>query len=90
MKKKKRPVATYSEMAEVLKRPWIDTKGIMVLLPIGTNAALKVRQDIEKEMDEAGEFYFKHNNPKLVPTKKVIEKFGLDVRAIFKEARREL
>lgn len=90
MPAKKRGVSTYKEQAEVLKRPWIDTKGIMVLLPIGENAAVKVRQEIEKEMEESGEFYFKDTKPRLIPTRKIVEKYKLDPKLIFREARREL
>ena len=90
MNKKKRPVPTYKEQAEVLKRPWIDTKGIMILLPIGETAAVRVRQEIEKEMEESGEFYFKDTRPRLIPTRKVVEKFKLDPKVIYREARREM
>lgn len=75
----------YLEMELVINSPWIDTQGILTLLPIGKNKANKVRQEIETEMDLNGEFYFK-TKPKLIPTKKVIEKFFINEKLIRAEA----
>ena len=46
----------YLEMEMVINSPWIDTEGILLLLPIGKNKANKIRQEIEMEMEQNGEF----------------------------------
>lgn len=75
----------YLEMEIVLNSPWIDTEGILALLPIGKNKANAIRQEIEQEMEINGEFYFK-TKPKLIPTKKIIEKFFINEKLIRAEA----
>ena len=78
MKTKKRPPSTYIEMESVINRSWIDTEGMMILIPAGRNTIDSLRKSITDEMDKNGEFYFK-TRPKLIPTQKVIEKCHIDV-----------
>ena len=85
MKTKKRNVSNYIEMEEVINRPWIDTTGIMILIPVGLTAANNLRKEITDEMDKNNEFYFK-TRPKLIPTSKIIEKCHIDVDLIRSEA----
>lgn len=85
MRAKKRIPSSYIEMEEVINRPWIDTEGIMVLIPAGQSAIDKMRKEITDEMDKNDEFYFK-TRPKLIPTSKVIEKGHIDVALIRREA----
>ena len=85
MKTKKRNVSNYIEMEEVINRPWIDTTGIMILIPVGRSAIDKLRKEITDEMDKNNEFYFK-TRPKLIPTSKIIEKCHIDVDLIRSEA----
>lgn len=85
MKAKKRPPSNYIEMEEVINKPWIDTNGMMTLIPAGKNAIDKMRKEITTEMDINDEFYFK-TRPKLIPTSKVIEKCHIDVALIRREA----
>ena len=85
MKAKKRSPANYIEMEKVINRPWIDTGGMMIIIPAGRNAIDKMRKQITDEMDKNDEFYFK-TRPKLIPTSKVIEKGHIDVALIRREA----
>lgn len=85
MKAKKRSPSTYIEMEEVINKPWIDTEGMMILIPTGKNAIDNLRKSITDEMDLNNEFYFK-TRPKLIPTKKVIEKCNIDEALIRREA----
>jgi hypothetical protein len=75
----------YLEMEMVINSPWIDTEGILLLLPIGKNKANKIRQEIEMEMEQNGEFYFK-TKPRLIPTKKIIDKYFINEKLIRTEA----
>ena len=74
-------------MESVINKAWIDTDGMMILIPAGRNTIDKFRKDIINEMDANGEFYFK-TRPKLIPTQKVIEKCHIDVALIRREANR--
>ena len=85
MKKKKRPVSNYIEQETVLNKPWLSTDDLMVIIPLGETAVNKFRKELTDEMDRNNEFYFKAR-PKLVPTKKVIEKLHIDVALIRREA----
>lgn len=85
MKAKKRSQSNYIEMEEVINKPWIDTEGMMILIPTGKNAINNLRKSITDEMDMNNEFYFR-TRPKLIPTCKVIEKCHIDVSLIRREA----
>lgn len=87
MRTKKRKPSDYIEMETVINKAWIDTEGMMVLIPTGRGTIDKLRKDITDEMDKNGEFYFK-TRPKLIPTQKVIEKCHIDVALIRREANR--
>lgn len=87
MKAKKRSPSSYIEMEDVINRAWIDTEGMMKLIPAGRNAIDNMRKQITDEMDKNNEFYFK-TRPKLIPTSKVIEKGHIDVALIRREAAR--
>ena len=82
MAKKK---SNFIEQEEVINRAWIDTEGIMVLLPIGRSKADAVRREIEEQMENNNEFYFT-TRPRLIPTRKIIEKYFIDVALIRREA----
>lgn len=84
-KKKKRPVYDYIEQEKVLNKPWLSTEDLMVIIPLGKTAVNSFRKELTDEMDKKGEFYFK-SRPKLVPTKKVVEKLSIDVSLIRREA----
>ena len=85
MRTKKRPVYNYIEQEEVLNKPWLSTEDLMIIIPTGKTAVNNFRKELTDEMDKAGEFYFK-TRPKLVPTKKVVEKLEIDVALIRREA----
>lgn len=87
MRTKKRKPSNYIEMEEVINKSWIDTEGMMILIPAGRAAIDNLRKEITNEMDENNEFYF-HTRPKLIPTIKVIEKCNIDVALIRREAAR--
>ena len=87
MRAKKRKPSNYIEMEEVINKSWIDTEGMMILIPAGRTAIDNLRKEITNEMDTNNEFYF-HTRPKLIPTSKVIEKCNIDVALIRREAAR--
>ena len=84
-KRKKRPVYNYIEQEEIINKPWLSTKDLMIIIPTGENAINDFRNKIIEEMESDGEFYFK-SRPILIPTKKVIEKAHIDVALIRREA----
>ena len=84
-KSKKRLVYNYIEQEEVINKPWLSTKDLMIIIPTGENAINDFRKKIIEEMESNGEFYFK-SRPILIPTKKVIEKAHIDVALIRREA----
>ena len=85
MKRKKRPVLNYIEQEEVINKPWLSTKDLLKIIPVGETAVNNFRKSLCKEMNDNNEFYFK-TRPILVPTKKVVEKLNIDVALIRREA----
>ena len=75
----------YKEMAAMLTQVWINSDGIMQLCNCGKNTAIKIRQEVEKEITENGKF-IPPSMTKYVPTKLVLDYIGLDVDYIFKMA----
>lgn len=69
---KSREFSTYKRMAEVLDYPYVTAEQISILLPVSCNESHHIRQKIEEEMKEKGEFLF-HTRPKVVPVEKVLE-----------------
>lgn len=84
-KRKINYVYDYLKQEEVLNKPWLSTKDLMVIIPLGENAINNFRKKICKEMDLNDEFYFK-TKPILIPTKKVIEKANIDINFIREQA----
>lgn len=79
-------ISTYSEMAEVVSRPYIDYKGIMVLAPIGSKAAQKMIKNIQTAMIDKGEPIISEK-PRLVPTEYVLSEIGITAKQIIKKAK---
>lgn len=86
LKKCQKPKINYLDMEEVINSYWITRKDIMILLPQLTySSASSEFNKIEKEMQMNNEFYF-NTRPTLIPVKKVIDKFHIDVNLIRREA----
>lgn len=79
-------ISTYSEMAEVVSRPYIDYKGIMVLAPIGSKAAQRMIKNIQTAMIDKGEPIISEK-PRLVPTEYVLSEIGITAKQIIKKAK---
>lgn len=77
----------YLEQEQVINSAWINIKGIMKLIPICESRAKKIMKEIVDEMKLNKEFYFE-TRPRLIPTKKIIEKYNIDTNLIRKEARK--
>ena len=79
-------VSTYQEMAEIIQRPYIDYKGIMILAPIGAKSSQRMMKEIQQDMASKGEPVIS-NRPRLVPTEYVLEKLNLNPKIIMKMAK---
>lgn len=75
----------YKEMMELVSKVWVNSNDIMRLCNCGKNTAIKIRQDIEKNIVEEGKL-IPPSMTKYVPTKLVLEYLGLDEDYIFKMA----
>ena len=77
----------YKEMSKIIKKPWIDTEGIMKIACCGKNSAIKIRIEIEKQILDSGK-KMPLSSHKFVPTKLLLEYLGLDTNYIFDMAER--
>lgn len=75
----------YKEMANVVSKVWINSNDIMKICNCGKNTAIKIRQNVEKNIIESGK-YVPPSMIKYVPTKLVLEYVGLDEDYIFEMA----
>ena len=77
----------YKEMAELVSKVWINSDGIMQLCNCGKNTAIKIRQDVEREIIDSGKL-IPPSMTKYVPTQLVLERVGLDANYILEMAAR--
>lgn len=85
MRRNNRSVPNYIEMEEVINKPWLSTKDLRIILPLGENSINNFRKTIVEEMKKNNEFSFQ-TRPILIPTKKVLEKLNIDADFIRSEA----
>lgn len=78
-------MGNYLEQEEVINNSYISVDGFRKLIPICETRARAEFKKIVDEMSLNKEFYF-DTRPRLIPTKKVIEKFDIDVNLIRREA----
>lgn len=91
MAKPKKKVSTYLEMEEVINRPYITNKDVMVLAPINHKVAEEITRNIQEKMVENGEPILS-TQPRLVPTEYVLKVLNLkasDIRRNAREMRKE-
>ena len=86
MKKNDIRSINYLAAEEIVNRYWISISDLMILIPQLTyEAARKEFFKMKKEMELNNEFYFR-SKPVLLPIKKFIDKYNIDVNLIRKEA----
>lgn len=78
---------TYVEMANVINKPWINRKEVMILLPVGQKQAGKIMDEILSGIDENRRFRTKE---KLVPVKRLADAYDIDLELIRREAKKML
>ena len=72
---------TYNIILNVINKPWLSTKDIMILANCGRNTAIKIRKEVE-ELIKASGYKLPSAKVKKVPTDKVLEYLHLDVNYI--------
>ncbi|MFA5407993.1 MAG: hypothetical protein WC343_04400 [Bacilli bacterium] len=77
----------YKEQEKVINSGWISVEDVQKILPIKRSTAQSIVKEVVDEMKLNKEFYF-DTRPRLIPSKKVIEKYNIDVNTIRREAKR--
>ncbi len=75
-----------SEQLLAMTSQWADTKAICTIGNIGTNKAIEIRTEIEKQVKEDG---YRLPRQKIVPMKYVIDYFKIDINYLKKLAKLE-
>ena len=71
---------------EVVNNAYTDYLGLLVLIPrLKESTAKAIINEIANEMKTNNEFYF-NTRPRLIPTRKIVEKYNIDVNLIRREA----
>lgn len=72
--------ASASEMLEILKKQWLNTKDIKILASVGYEKAVKIKKEIIKNVEEQGCFL----PSGLVPSEEVIKYLNLNIKYLKK------
>lgn len=80
-------MTTYLEIEKVINKPYLTAKDIQILVPVNIRYAREYINEIYYEMIQNGEFVF-NSRERMVPTNKVLAKFGIDPAYIHEQARR--
>ena len=72
--------ASASEMLEILKKQWLNTKDIKILASVGYEKAVKIKKEIIKNVEEQG--YFLPSG--LVPSEEEIKYLNLNIKYLKK------
>ena len=79
---------SYSELFKLISSPWCSTNDIKLIARCGRDTAIKIRKEIEKEIEKNGKSLPRAKTV-CVPTQKVIEYLGLDLNYIKEMAQNE-
>ena len=79
---------SYQELFNIISTPWVSVKEIQAIAQCGRDAAIKIRNEIEKEIIKAGKKLYRGKTI-VVPTQKVLEYLQLDIDFITEMAERE-
>jgi hypothetical protein len=78
---------SYLEQEQIINSPFISINEFRKLIPVCESRAKIEFKKIIEEMRLNNEFYFE-TRPRLIPTRKVVEKYNINVNEIRKEAKR--
>lgn len=84
MKKRK---YTNQELLEIANKMWSGNKEIMALCGCGQSKAAEIRHQIEKQILKEGKLLPGNN---VVPTKRVLKNFGINIKDLEETVMREL
>ncbi len=79
---------SYLELCKMILKPWSSIKEISQIANCGRDSAIKIRNEIEKQINNEGK-KLPTGKTIVVPTKKVIEFLGLDLEYIINMANYE-
>lgn len=80
---------SYLELYNTILKPWASIKEIALIANCGRDTAIKIRNEIEKEIKSNGKD-LPRGKTIVVPTKKVLEYLGLDLKYIIDMAKCEM
>lgn len=79
---------SYLQLFKLILNPWCSTNEIRQIAMCGRNTAIKIRNNIESEIQKSGKMLPKAKTI-FVPTQKVVEYLGLDLDYIKEMAKTE-
>lgn len=83
---RKKGKSNYLEMESVINQYWISCQDFKILIPqLSQIQANKEFNSLKLEMESNKELYF-NTRPVLIPIKKIIDKYHIDVNLIRREA----
>ena len=79
---------TYTEMFDVLSKPWASVNDIKFIASCGRDEATNIRNWISKEIKESGK-HLPTSKEKIIPMEYVVKYLGLDIEHITEMAQKE-
>ena len=80
---------SYLELYKIISKPWASIEEIRKIASCGRDSAIKIRNNIEKEINKTGKV-LPTGKPIVVPMKNVVDYLGLDLNYIIDMANTEL
>lgn len=80
---------SYLELYKIISKPWASIEEIRKIARCGRDSAIKIRNNIEKEINKTGKV-LPTGKTIVVPMKNVVDYLGLDLNYIIDMANTEL
>lgn len=80
---------SYLELYKIISKPWASIEEIRKIANCGRDSAIKIRNNIEKEINKTGKV-LPTGKTIVVPMKNVVDYLGLDLNYIIDMANTEL
>lgn len=80
---------SYLELSKIILKPWASIEEIKKIANCGRDSAIKIRNDIEKQINKSGKV-LPTGKTIVVPMKNVVDYLGLDEQYIINMANTEL
>ena len=81
-------VLNYTDMYNIISKPWVNTEEIKKICLCGNKKAMAIRKEVEKIVKEKGK-HLPDASQKIIPTPVLLEYIGMDIEYVYNMALKE-